>query len=30
VKIGDRFRSCARGDEFDNLEIGGACRTHSS
>ena len=24
VEIGDRFRSCARGDELDNLEIGGA------
>src|ERR1035438_8009887 len=28
-EIRNRFRSCARGDELDNLEIGGARQTHS-
>src|ERR1019366_10199253 len=29
MEMNDRFRSCACGDELDNLEIGGAGRTHS-
>src|SRR5450759_3591707 len=29
-EMSDRFRGCARGDEVDNLEIGGADRTHLS
>src|SRR5665647_1771217 len=28
-EMSDRFRSCARGDELDDLEIGGAGRTHT-
>jgi hypothetical protein len=26
--LSNRIRGCARGDELDNLEIGGAGRTH--
>src|ERR1035437_6676722 len=27
-ELSNRFRGCARGDELDNLEIGGVGRTH--